>query len=249
VQNQNAIQNEYVSDLNVLSDLSPEEVAQLKGGLPNPSQQTSSAGPSVSSELRVGSAALPSSIDWRQYGVVTSVKYQGNCGCCWVFSSTAYVESFLIIKTNTTYDLSEEYTLECTNGSSCNGGHIEVALAVQVNGVPNETTYPYMGTYYNGTATPTSSGICSTNQKVALPIATAQYDHNNTSTYVKTLLVNSPIAVGIYAEDAFTHYKSGTYGCASVTTESQLDHAVLIVGYNEQGDYIIKNSWSTSWGD
>jgi cathepsin L len=116
-------------------------------------------------------------------------------------------------------------------------------------GVPNETTYPYMAANYNGIATPTTSGICSTNQKNALPTATPVYLHGNTSTQIKTLLVDSPVAVGIYADAGFQAYSSGTYGCSTATTEDQLDHAILIVGYNAQGDYIIKNSWSTSWGD
>ena len=61
------------------------------------------------------------------------------------------------------------------------------------------------------------------------------------------LIDNGPLAVGIYASDrSFSFYKSGVYsGC----TSSSVNHAVLLVGFTENGDWIIKNSWGLGWGD
>ena len=48
----------------------------------------------------VDTANLPESVDWREAGKVTPVKWQGNCGCCWAFSTIEAVESALAIKTD-----------------------------------------------------------------------------------------------------------------------------------------------------
>ena len=44
------------------------------------------------------------------------------------------------------------------------------------------------------------------------------------------------------------HYKSGIY--SHVTGEKLGGHAVLLIGYNDTEEYfIVKNSWSTNWGE
>jgi len=50
------------------------------------------------------------------------------------------------------------------------------------------------------------------------------------------------------AEDRFDSYSTGVYSCAKVASVSNLNHAILVVGYDANGNYIIKNSWGTSWG-
>jgi len=101
-------------------------------------------------------------LDWRSNGKVSSVKNQGSCGCCWAFSATATVESYFLIHNITTFDLAEEYFLECTgSNSTCSGGYMSAALNLSIKtGAPLESTYPYLAGSYSGVTFPMTPGIC-----------------------------------------------------------------------------------------
>lgn len=55
----------------------------------------------------------------------------------------------------------------------------------------------------------------------------------------------------MYADSEFTKYKSGVFNCSVNNTDATnyINHAVLLIGYDESGNYIIKNSWDTTWGE
>ena len=82
-------------------------------------------------------------------------------------------------------------------------------------------------------------------------VTTFAVGRNNTNDRMKQLIVNGPLATLIYADVGFQAYKSGIYsGCPSnfATSYSRINHAVVIIGYDANGNYIIKNSWGTTWG-
>lgn len=64
---------------------------------------------------------------------------------------------------------------------------------------------------------------------------------------IKFLLESSPVAVLVDSRGAFMQYSSGVFGCTN-TSESNLDHAVVLVGYTLT-TFIVKNSWGTAWGE
>ena len=67
---------------------------------------------------------------------------------------------------------------------------------------------------------------------------------------MKDLIAYAPVVGLIYADAGFMSLSSGVYdGCPDYdTSKAAINHAVVIVGYDEDGNYIVKNSWDTTWG-
>ena len=66
--------------------------------------------------------------------------------------------------------------------------------------------------------------------------------------------MKGPISVAVEADQAvFQYYKSGVV-TAEAGCGTNLDHGVLAVGYGIDSEsgleyFLVKNSWSASWGD
>lgn len=70
----------------------------------------------------------------------------------------------------------------------------------------------------------------------------------------KALVENGPITIAINAAvRTFSFYSNGVYNDPNCFgDEDHLDHQVLLVGYgtlNNQDYWLVKNSWSTHWGN
>lgn len=236
----------FTMSVNQYTDLTPDEFKTLYIG--NGYVGAMSYGCKAFSSSASGT---PSSIDWRTKNAVTSVKDQGQCGSCWSFSSTGAVEGAWAISTGTLVDLSEQQLVDCATGVSygshgCNGGQMEGAFKyVMEKGQCLYTDYPYT----SGTTT-TSGASCQKCNSVA-HIRYCNDVKPNDQLSLKGAVALQPVAVAISADTKlFQSYSSGVITSASCYTS--LDHGVLVVGYgteNGQDYWLVKNSWSTTWGD
>lgn len=72
----------------------------------DPKKFLNSGDDSTANEDQNVTLAAPQSIDWRNQGVVTSVKDQGKCAGCYAFAAAAAMESAYKIKKGQLYEFS-----------------------------------------------------------------------------------------------------------------------------------------------
>lgn len=201
--------------------------------------------------------AAPNKIDWRAKGAVTPVKNQGNCGSCWAFSTCETVESAVFMSTGKLPILSTQQLISCdkTDGG-CNGGDTVSAYAFlkRVGGLGTAADFPDKS-HVTG-----RSGKCKRNIKKAVKITGFTYavppcngggcTHQNEGGLATALAAKGPISICVNA-DGWQVYKGGVYSRKCSGAYSDLDHCVQLVGYDKTGStpfWIIRNSWTTTWG-
>lgn len=62
------------------------------------------------------------------------------------------------------------------------------------------------------------------------------------------MVLNGPVVALVQATTDFILYSEGVFSCDDTTNESNLNHAITVVGYDADGNFIAKNSWGKSWG-
>ena len=197
---------------------------------------------------------LADSVNWVTKGGVTSVKDQGQCGSCWSFSTTGAIEGAYFVKTGKLESFSEQQLVDCDNYSNggkdlgCKGGLMDNAFTwVSKNdGLCSESDYPYVSgtTKKSGDCQKTCTKNKNSDVTSYLDVITKSDDE-----MMKALSLQ-PVSIAIEADQKeFQLYKSGVFTGKCGT---ELDHGVLAVGYGKLDGtdyYLVKNSWSTSWGD
>jgi len=241
--------------VNHLTDRTETEFKQLLGVKKSLIRHGSSA-PRIKPSTFTSSPSVPSSRDWRQSNIISSVKDQGMCGSCWSFATAETVESYWAQKTGQLSVLSEQQILDCTPNpkhcggtGGCGGATAELGFAsiVSVGGLSSEWTYPYVS--YQG-----NNEQCHFDGDTPPIAVITGYEKLPPNEYLPLLnhVGNiGPLAISVDAS-SWGEYESGVYdGCNQ--TNPDIDHAVQLVGYNTTAggvDYwIVRNSWSPAWGE
>ncbi|MCK4521706.1 MAG: DUF333 domain-containing protein, partial [Nanoarchaeota archaeon] len=208
--------------------------------------------------------------DWRNYSNknwMTPVKNQGDCGSCWAFSAVGAVEAKFNIDyndPNLDYDLSEQQLVSdgdscCSGGGcddGCNGGSPITALGyTRDTGIADEDCFSYLGCH-SWTSSPYNCDVeypcnlCGDWQDRAAKITNYhKVTPNTTAAYKQALMDYGPLSIAIDSGEMFTYYFGGIYDQSDANLTG-LDHAIVLVGWNDTGSYwIVKNSWGTGWGD
>lgn len=230
---------------------------------------TSVAAADTESSLDLVPMALPVAFDWRNNNGnwLTPIRDQGGCGSCWAFSAVGAAEAAMEIAANDPElnpNLSEQYLVADCNTvgeyQNCCGGYTNQALTfIRDQGIPDESCMAYVDgtgcscdggtcdencTYRTGGSCSdrTCSNRCSdwssrlTRLKTVGSVGT---DH----TTIKTALIEKgPLTASLYMGGTFN---GDVYKCS---TTNLPNHAVVIVGYNDAGQYwIVRNSWGATW--
>jgi len=194
---------------------------------------------------------IPDKVDWREKGVVTPIKDQGQCGSCWAFSAVGAFESAWTLSRGTMFNLSEQQLVDCSGPEGnfgCGGGLMDFAFQyAKKYGLTTNASYPYTAT----------DDDCQPAKPVASVARCVDFDpvggHQNETEHLMEYIVayQQPISVAVYAGNSFWQfYKEGIIDDPACGPND--DHGVVAVGFGvtDKGEeyWILKNSWGLDWG-
>jgi len=240
----------YKLAMNHLADQSDKELRTLRGRIHDPKVKFNGGEEFKYNKQELNS--IPDTLDWRLYGAVTPVKDQSVCGSCWSFGTVGTLEGTLFMHTGELIRLSQQALVDCSWGfgnNGCDGGEDFRAYQWMLahGGIPTEDSYgPYLG----------QDGYCHLDRaKMALKIKGWVNVTSGDVDALKVAIANKgPISVAIDASHkSLSFYSNGVYYEPECRSDMDgLDHAVLAVGYGTiagQDYWLVKNSWSTYWGN
>ena len=194
---------------------------------------------------------LPIRIDWRNVGALNAVKNQGKCGSCWTFSTTGSHEAHHFLRYGVMRNLSEQQLVDCAgafDNHGCNGGLPSQAFEylMSAGGHESEDAYPYTA----ATATTCSFASSRVEAKVASVVNITAYDE---SELMQAVGLVGPVSIAFDVSSDFRHYAGGVYDGECKASPSEVNHAVVAVGYDDEAPglgahWIIRNSWGVRWG-
>ena len=182
-------------------------------------------------------ATAPPEVDWRDKGVVSSVRNQGECGACYAVVTAAAVEAAAAISSGAAMvPLSPQSVVDCSGNASlgptaldvgnhgCIGGGIVRGFnyVLKNHGVVTEEAYP---SHLEDNA----PGNCSFVRADLAGRISAYVNVSANDTLLEFALTQNPVATAVDAHHRdFLFYDSGIFTSDECT--DQVTHGVLVVG-------------------
>jgi hypothetical protein len=207
-------------------------------------------------------APLPSSY----VGYFSDAKAQGSCGSCWAFGTIGTVEGSYLksigapqgkvtgitrVETSGACDLSEQHVISCNPfGWGCDGGWFAYDMLMpskagkkgHYKGAVQENQFPY---------TARREACPELGSATFVPVAHWGYVGTTDSVAsvdaVKDAIYTyGSVASAVCVDSLFQNYTGGIF---SNTDNGDINHAVLIVGWDDSKNaWLIKNCWGPNWG-
>ena len=195
---------------------------------------------------------LPEAFSWCDSGGCTPVKNQSSCGSCWAFSTVGPLECNIKLKDNVTADLSEQWLVSCnSSGYGCGGGwwahdyHQWKTDPCGGTGAVLEEFFPYAASDLPCNCPYPHRYLIDGWAYIGSP-----YGVPPVSSIKQAILDYGPVSVTVYVNYAFQAYTGGIFdGCETAA----INHGVVLVGWDDNqgtaGVWIMRNSWSSGWGE
>lgn len=192
---------------------------------------------------RISMRGLPLAIDWRY--TFGPVRNQGQCGSCWAFAGVGVLESALARKhPNRLYDLSEQQMMDCSR-MGCRGATLTSTLMyLRRYALCPESMRPYVARENR------NARICRSLHRLNAFPRVKRVQTFLGELALQKALEDGPLIVAIHANAGMYAYTNGIFDapCTGV-----INHAVILVGYNQTEEGVpywwIRNSWGTHWGE
>lgn len=208
---------------------------------------------------------IPSSVlknkqfDLRDYDIISPVKNQGNKNSCWAFAASSVMESALLkiginidISENNLFNLASKYSPYGDKDTS-DGSSYDVALSYFLSGLGPvsevDDDYDELGKIsqkYN-------------NPFYSLDLIEIEKGIGNIK---KGLTAYGALYISIHGPDDLNYYDEDANSAYYPIDDGNSNHAASIIGWDDtysrdnfkvkpenDGAWIVKNSWGTEWGD
>ncbi|XP_055327078.1 cathepsin O-like [Sitodiplosis mosellana] len=197
---------------------------------------------------------IPMKVDWRKENVLRPVRLQGKCGACYAFSVIEMIEAHLKIHKNLTKTLSVQQMIDCAENENrgCDGGDSCLLLEWLVEDrikILTDREYPRSKDGMNQTChillnDPTMEGYRVTDYTCSSFIG-------NENVILEIVANYGPVVAAVNASP-WQHFLSGIIQHECDSSAEDVNHAVLIVGFDRSGPtpyYILQNTWGDQFAD